>query len=373
MAHYVPNRPFLRDGDTRLRRNDKVDVDTHETRMTMKIFHVTVPTMTPSRRAAAFVLPAFVFVFSGTATTAHAAERYPTRPIRAIVPFAPGGATDIMARTISAKLTERLGQQVVVDNRAGGGGNIAAAMTARAAPDGYTIFFGTISTLATNVSTFRKLPYDPLKDFAPVTTTAISPMFLVTQAAVPAASYNELIALAKAKPGQLNYASSGTGGASHLMMELYLSLTGLKVTHVPYKGAGPALTDLLAGQVQMSLQQPPGAIPYLGTGKLRAHAVTSKRRIATAAEVPTMAEVGLPQFDVASWQGLVVPAGTPRNIVQTLQSEVKGILATREVQQRLLAEGSEPGGITPEAFAEHIRREIARWAAVVKIAGYTPE
>ena len=198
-------------------------------------------------------------------------------------------------------------------------------------------------------------------------------MFLVTQAAVPAASYNELIALAKAKPGQLNYASSGTGGASHLMMELYLSLTGLKVTHVPYKGAGPALTDLLAGQVQMSLQQPPGAIPYLGTGKLRAHAVTSKRRIATAAEVPTMAEVGLPQFDVASWQGLVVPAGTPRNIVQTLQSEVKGILATREVQQRLLAEGSEPGGITPEAFAEHIRREIARWAAVVKIAGYTPE
>ena len=321
-----------------------------------------------------FLCCALIGLMADSATSeAAVVERYPLRPIRAIVPFAPGGATDIMARTISAKLSERLGQQVVVDNRAGGGGNIAAAMTARAAPDGYTIFFGTISTLATNVSTFRKLPYDPLKDFAPVTTTAISPMFLVTQAAVPAASYGELMALARAKPGQLNYASSGTGGASHLMMELFLSQTGLKVTHVPYKGAGPALTDLIAGQVQMSLQQPPGAIPYLSTGKLRAHAVTSRRRVATASEVPTMTEVGLPQFDVTSWQGLVVPMGTPQVIVRALQSEIKSILKTRELQARLIAEGSEPGGITPEAFAEHIRREIARWAEVVRVAGYTPE
>ena len=302
-----------------------------------------------------------------------AAERYPSRAIRAIVPFAPGGATDIMARTISAKLSERLGQQVVVDNRAGGGGNIAATMAARSAPDGHTLFFGTISTLATNVSTFRKLAYDPLKDFAPVTLTAISPMFLVTPASVPAASYDELIALTRAKPGQLNYASSGTGGASHLMMELFLSQTGLKVIHIPYKGAAPALTDLLAGQVQMSLQQPPGAIPYLGSGKLRAHAVTSKRRIATARDVPTMTEVGLPQFDVTSWQGLVVPAGTSRGIVRTLHAEIKSILGTRELQERLLAEGSEPGGVSPEAFAEHIRREITRWAEVVRISGYTPE
>ncbi len=313
------------------------------------------------------------FLTAGMTATSVANERFPSRPIRAIVPFAPGGATDIMARTISAKLSERLGQQVVVDNRGGGGGNVAATMAARSAPDGHTIFFGTISTLATNVSTFRKLPYDPLKDFAPVTMTAISPMFLVTQAAVPATSYGELIALAKARPGQLNYASSGTGGASHLMMELFLSQTGLKVTHVPYKGAGPALTDLIAGQVQMSLQQPPGAIPYLGTGKLRAHAVTSKRRIATAGAVPTMTEVGLPQFDVTSWQGLVVPAGTPRAIVRALHAEIKNILGTRELQERLLAEGSEPGGVAPEAFAEHIRREITRWAEVVKIAGYTPE
>lgn len=313
------------------------------------------------------------FLAGGMAPVATAAESYPSRPIRAIVPFAPGGATDLMARTISAKLSERLGQQVVVDNRGGGGGNIAAVMAARAAPDGHTIFYGTISVLATNVSTFRKLPYDPLKDFVPVTTTAISPMFLVTQGAVPATSYSELIALAKAKPGGLNYASSGTGGASHLMMELFLSLTGLKVTHVPYKGAGPALTDLLAGQVQMSLQQPPGAIPYLASGRLRAHAVSSKRRIATASEVPTMAEVGLPQFDVASWQGLVLPAAAPQSIVRKLYGEVKDILGTREVQSRLLAEGSEPGGITPDAFSDHIRREIARWAQVVKIAGYTPE
>jgi tripartite-type tricarboxylate transporter receptor subunit TctC len=307
------------------------------------------------------------------ASSAGAAERYPTHPVRAIVPFAPGGATDIMARAISAKLSERLGQQVVVDNRAGAGGNIAATIAARSAPDGHTLFFGTISTLATNVSTFRKLPYDPLRDFSPVTTTAVSPMFLVTHPSVPASSFSELVALAKAKPGQLNYASSGTGGASHLMMELFLSQTGLKATHIPYKGAGPALVDLIAGQVQFSLQQPPSAIPYLGTGKLRAHAVTSKKRIAAAGEVPTTAEVGLPQFDVTSWQGLVVAKGTPATIVKRLHSEVRNALASKELQERLVAEGSEPGGITPEAFAEHIRREIARWAEVVKIAGYTPE
>jgi tripartite-type tricarboxylate transporter receptor subunit TctC len=314
-----------------------------------------------------------IAVLAVSEVEAAVAERYPSHPIRAIVPFAPGGATDIMARAISAKLSERLGQQVVVDNRAGAGGNIAATIAARSAPDGHTLFFGTISTLATNVSTFRKLPYDPLKDFAPVTLTAISPMFLVTHPSVPATSYRELVALARSKPGQLNYASSGSGGASHLMMELFLSQTGLKAVHIPYKGAGPALTDLIAGQVQVSLQQPPGAIPYLGTGRLRAHAVTSKRRIATASEVPTTAEVGLPQFDVTSWQGLVVAKGTPASIVRTLHSEVRNALASRELQERLIAEGSEPGGITPEMFADHIRREIARWAEVVKISGYTPE
>jgi tripartite-type tricarboxylate transporter receptor subunit TctC len=303
----------------------------------------------------------------------NAAERYPSHPIRAIVPFAPGGATDIMARAISAKLSERLGQQVVVDNRAGGGGTIAAAIAARASADGHTLFFGTISTLATNVSTFRKLPYHPLRDFAPVTLTAVSPMFIVTHPSVPASSYGELVAFARAKPGQLNYASSGTGGAAHLMMELFLSQTGLKAVHIPYKGAGPALTDLIAGQVQLSLQQPATAIPHLATGKLRGHAVTSKRRIAAAGGVPTTAEVGLPQFDVTSWQGMVVPKGTPAAVVQTLHAEVKLALASRELQERLLAEGSEPGGVAPEVFAEHIRREIARWAQVVKISGYTPE
>jgi tripartite-type tricarboxylate transporter receptor subunit TctC len=304
---------------------------------------------------------------------AGAAERYPSHPIRAIVPFAPGGATDIMARAISAKLSERFGQQVVVDNRAGGGGTIAAGIAARSAPDGHTLFFGTISTLATNVSTFRKLPYDPLRDFAPVTLTAISPMFLVTHPSVPATSYGELVALMRAKPGQLNYASSGTGGAAHLMVELFLSQTGLKAVHVPYKGAAPALIDLIAGQVQVALQQPPSALPHLATGKLRAHAVTAKRRIAAASQVPTTAEVGLPQFDVTSWQGMVVPKGTPASIVRTLHSEIRNALASRELQERLIAEGSEPGGVTPEAFAEHIRREIARWAEVVKISGYTPE
>ena len=325
------------------------------------------------RNSVILIVALLVLYQAGTALAAERYPNYPLRPIRAIVPFAPGGATDLMARTISAKLSERLGQQVVVDNRGGGGGNIAAVMAARAAPDGYTIFFGTISVLATNVSTYRKLPYDPLKDFAPVTLTALSPMFLVTHPSVPASNYNELTALLRAKPGQLNYASSGSGGASHLMMELFLSQTGLKVVHIPYKGAGPSLTDLMAGQVQMALQQPPSAIPYLPTGKLRAYAVTSKRRIATANSVPTTAEVGLPQFDVSSWQGMVVPAGTPAAIVRTLHAEIKAILGTRELNERLLAEGSEPGGVTPEVFADHIRREITRWGEVVKASGYTPE
>jgi tripartite-type tricarboxylate transporter receptor subunit TctC len=278
-----------------------------------------------------------------------------------------------MARAISAKLSERLGQQVVVDNRGGGAGNIAATIAARSAPDGHTLFFGTISTLATNVSTFRNLPYDPLRDFAPVTLTATSPMFLVTHPSVQAASYGELVALMRARPGRLNYASSGTGGASHLMMELFLSQTGLKAVHIAYKGAGPALTELIAGQVQLSLQQPPSAIPQLATGKLRAYAVTSKRRVATASEVPTTAEVGLPQFDVVSWQGVVVPKATQPSIVRTLHSEISAALASRDLQDRLIAEGSEPGGVTPEVFGEYIRREIARWAQVVKVSGYTPE
>ena len=321
----------------------------------------------------AIACAAIAVVSGGGTAAADAAERYPSHPIRAIVPFAPGGATDIMARAISAKLTERLGQPVVVDNRGGGGGTIAAVIAARSAPDGHTLFFGTISTLATNVSTIRKLPYDPLRDFAPVTLTAISPMFIVTHHSVPAASYGELVKLMRAKPGLLNYASSGTGGAAHLMMELFLSQTGLKAAHIPYKGAGPALTDLIAGQVQVSLQQPPSAIPHLATGKLRAHAVTAKRRIATAGEVPTTAEVGLPQFDVTSWQGMVVPKGTPAAVVRRLHEEIRNALSSRELQERLIAEGSEPGGVAPEAFAEHIRREIARWAEVVRVSGYTPE
>ena len=306
-------------------------------------------------------------------TCAHAADVYPSKPVRLILPFGAGASTDIIGRIFAQRMSEAWGQTIVVDNRPGAAGILGTELAARAAPDGYTIFFGTISVLATNVSTYRKLPYDPLKDFAPVTLTALSPMFLVTHPSVPASNYNELTALLRAKPGQLNYASSGSGGASHLMMELFLSQTGLKVVHIPYKGAGPSLTDLMAGQVQMALQQPPSAIPYLPTGKLRAYAVTSKRRIAAANSVPTTAEVGLPQFDVSSWQGMVVPAGTPAAIVRTLHAEIKAILGTRELNERLLAEGSEPGGVTPEVFADHIRREITRWGEVVKASGYTPE
>ena len=305
------------------------------------------------------------------AANAATSQAYPDRPLRFIVPFVPGGATDIMARTIAAKVNEAWRQPVVVDNRAGGGGTIAAVMAAKAPADGYTWFFGTISTLATNVAAYRKLPYDPLRDYDPVTVTAITPFFIVVHPSVQATTLAELIALAKARPGKINYGSSGIGGGAHLTVEYFKMTAGIDLFHVPYKGAGQITTDLIGGQIQLAFSQPPSAVPHVRAGKLRALATTAHKRVAALPEVPVMAEAGMPGFDANSWQGIVLPRGTPRGLTEKVLAEVRRILASAEMRERLAVEGSEPGGMAPAEFRRHIEREIAKWTKVAQATGIT--
>ena len=305
------------------------------------------------------------------ASAATAVQTYPDRPLRFIVPFVPGGATDIMARTIAHKVNESWRQPVVVDNRAGGGGIIAAVMAAKAPPDGYTWFIGTISTLATNVAAYRKLPYDPLRDYDPVTITAITPFFIVVHPSVPATTLAELIAAAKARPGKINYGSSGVGGGAHLTVEYFKLTAGIDLFHVPYKGAGQITTDLIGGQIQLAFSQPPSAVPHVRAGKLRALATTALKRVAALPEVPVMAEAGLSGFEANSWQGIVLPRGTPSALTDKILAEVRRILATAEMRERLAVEGSEPGGMAPDQFRRHIEREIVKWRKVVQATGIT--
>ncbi len=305
--------------------------------------------------------------FLAPLSVAHA-QPYPSKPIRAIVGFAPGGATDILARQIGQKLSESFGQQVIVDNRAGGGGIIAAVMAKESPPDGYTIFFGTISTLAANVATNPKLPYDPLRDYAPITLTASNPYFLVVHPSLPAKSTAEFIALAKARPGQLNFASSGTGGGAHLAIEYFRSLARIDMVHVPYKGAAPSMTELIAGQVQMTLAQPAVSLAPAKAGRLRILGVSSVKRLASWPDAPPIADA-VPGYESASWQGVVLPARTPRPVVERLHGEIVKALRSKEIESRLLAEGSEIGGMAPEEFGRYIKSEIVKWSKVVKDAG----
>lgn len=304
---------------------------------------------------------------------AFAADTYPSRPIRAIVGFVPGGATDIMARQLGHKLSESLGQQVIVDNRPGGSGIIAATLARGAPADGYTLFFGTISTLATNVATIRKLPYDPLKDYAPITLTASAPYFLVVHPSVPAASLKEFIALVRARPGQLNFASSGTGGGNHLAIEMFRAMAGLDMVHIPYKGSAQATAEVLAGQVQMAFLQPAVMLPQAKAGKLKVLAVTGRKRLASWPDAPPIAEAGVPGYEASSWQGVVVPAKTPKPVVARLHREIVKALHSPEVENRIKAEGSEIGGITPEEFGRYIAGEIAKWKKVVADARISVE
>jgi tripartite-type tricarboxylate transporter receptor subunit TctC len=281
--------------------------------------------------------------------------------------------TDIVARALSQKLYERLGQQVVVDNRAGGSGTIAAVITAKAPPDGYTLLMSSVSTMASNVSMVAKLPYDPLRDFAPVTLVLATPYMATVQAGLPVNNLREFVALAKAKPGQFNFGSSGTGGGAHLAIELFKSMAHIELTHIPYKGASLALTDLIGGQIQLTFSQPPLVLPHIKSGKVKGLAITSGRRLAVLPEYPTVAESGLAGYEATSWQGVVTPAGTPRAIVMKLNSEITRALQLPEIGARLAAEGSEPGATTPDEFAAYIRREIVKWAKVVKESGAKTE
>lgn len=300
------------------------------------------------------------------------AQEYPSRPIRAIVGFLPGGGTDLLARDIGHKLSAAFGQQVIVDNRAGGGGVIAAVLAKDSPPDGHTIFFGTISTLAVNVATKAKLPYDPVRDYAPVTTISFTPYLLVVNPAVPAKSTREFIGLAKATPGKINYGTTGIGGGAHLALELFRTMAGIDMVHIPYKGGAQLVGEIFAGHIQMAYSVPAIAIPHINSGKLRVLAVSSAKRLAVLTDVPPIAEA-VPGYEATSWQGVVVPARTPRAIVDRLHTEIVKALHSQELGGRLKAEGAEIGGGPPEAFGKLIRTEIEKYVNLVKQAGIRVE
>jgi tripartite-type tricarboxylate transporter receptor subunit TctC len=294
---------------------------------------------------------------------------YPSRPIRLIVPFPPGGSTDILARALSDKLSQGLGQPVVIDNRPGAAGSIGAEAAARAAPDGHTLMMGHLGTLAVNPAIYKNLPYDPVKSFAPVSLMAIVPSVLVVNPSLPVTSAAELIAYARAHPGKLAYGSAGNGSTSHLTTEYFKLVTGTDILHVPYKGVGPMLTDLVSGQLSMGLNGAPSVMQHVNAGRLRALAVTSLKRLEALPQVPTLDEAGVRGFDASGWYGLVVPAGTPQAIVARLNAEVGRAMQTAELRARLDSEGALAAPGTPEEFAALIRAEIARWDTVLKRAG----
>ena len=301
------------------------------------------------------------------------AAGYPDRPVRLIVPSPPGGGTDTSTRIIAPKLGEILGQQIVIDNRGGASGNIGAEAAARAAPDGYTLL-AAIASLTSNPFVMKKVSYDLERDFAPISLTVTVPNVLVSHPALPVKNIKELIAFAKARPGQLQFASAGLGSAPHLMMELFLNLSGLKMIHVPYKGAGPALVDLVAGHVPLFAGNILNTLPHVRSGRVRAYGVTSARRSSAAPDIPTIAEGGLPGYEAVQWFGLLAPAGTPREIVARLHAAVVRALQDPAIRQRFVNDGADPmPSGSPEEFREFMRAEARKWSRVVKDAGIRPE
>ena len=298
----------------------------------------------------------------------HAQGNFPSKPIRFIVPFAPGGGTDITARLIGQKLSENLGIAFVVDNRGGGNGAVGMEAAAKAAPDGYTLVMIT-SSQAINMSAYAKVSYDLLRDYVPVTRAASQPYSLVVHPAVPAKTVKELIALAVAKPGTLNYAVSGEGSLSHLAGAMFANIAGISLTNVPYKGGAPALNDTIGGHVQMYFSTLLQATPHIKSGKLRALAVTTAARNASYPDLPTMIEAGVPGYEVAQWFGILAPAKTPQPIVRKLNAELVRVLNQPEVKGRLAADGGDVVGDTPEQFGQFLRADVARWSKVVKLIG----
>ncbi len=298
---------------------------------------------------------------------------YPDRPIRMIVPSTPGGGTDLAARMVMPKLSEFLGQQIVIDNRGGASGNIGAELGARAAPDGYTLT-AAVASLTSNASLMKKVPFDIERDFAPIAMTVIVPNLLVSNPSLPAANVKELIAHIKSRPGQMQFASAGVGSMPHLMMEFFVSSAGLKMTHVPYKGAGPALVDIIAGHVPLMAANILSSLPHVRAGKLRAYGVTSAKRSPGAPEIPTIAEAGLPGYDAVTWFGVLAPTGTPRAIVTLLHTNVVRAVNDAGVRKRFVDDGADPSpSASPEAFAVLIRGEVRKWAKVIRDAGIQPE
>jgi len=296
------------------------------------------------------------------------AQEYPTKPIRLIAPFAPGGPTDLFARLMGAKLGERLGQPVLVENRPGAGGSVGAEAAAKSAPDGYTLVLVS-SSFAVNATLYPKLPYDALRDFAPITLLASAPFLVVAHNSVPASSVRELIALAKANPGKLNYGSGGSGSGPHIVAELFKSEAGVDIVHVPYKGTGPLTAALVAGDVQLAFGNIFALVPQVKSGRLKALAVTGAQRSSALPEVPTVAESGLPGFEAAGVHGLLAPAGTPRRIIDRLNAECVAILRSPEVRAQLASDGAEPVAGTPEQYAAQISAEVRKWGKLIRERG----
>lgn len=304
--------------------------------------------------------------------TSAAAQQYPNRPMRLLVPTTPGGSVDTLARTIGPKLTERWGQQVVVDNRPGAGGTIAGDLAAKAAPDGYLLMLGTIASLCTNVSLMKRMPYDPLRDFVPVTLVATQNLMLLVHPSVPVKTVKELVRFAKSQPGKLSFASAGNGTGSHLSGELFKQIAGVDMLHIPYKGVAPAMVDVISGQVAINFPSILSAMPHVRSGRTRALAVTGAKRTRAAPDLPTMQEAGMKNYESMTWYGIVAPAGTPQDIVAKLSTEVAAILKHPETFERLSKEGADPVGSTPQEFSRFMQSEIEKWRRVIRAAGIQP-
>jgi len=301
------------------------------------------------------------------------AQVYPAKPLKLILPFPAGGPTDIVARLIGQRLTESFGQQVVIDNRPGGGGLIGGHLAAKSPPDGYTIYLGGITTLVLSTYVHKNMPYDPQRDFLPVTQATMQPLLLMAHPTLPVKSLKEFLALARARPGEINYATSGPGGSGHLAGELLRSMTKINIVHVPYRGAPPAINDLIAGQVQSMFGSPLAVVPHIRNGKINVLAVTGQKRSLAVPNVPTFAESGLPGYDASTWNGIMVPTGTPRAIIDRLYAEIAKILRALNTIERLAYDGSVAVGSTPEEFAAYIKAEHVKWAKVVREANIRVE
>ncbi|MBI3935447.1 MAG: tripartite tricarboxylate transporter substrate binding protein [Betaproteobacteria bacterium] len=320
---------------------------------------------------ALILLPVLSLGLCAAPGVAQERQAYPSRPVRFIIPFPPSGGTDIVGRMIAQKFAEQLGQPFVIDNRPGAAGTLGASIAAKAAADGYTMVMVTAS-FSISASFYRNLPYDPVKDFDAVGLVASQPAVLVTHPSVPASSVKELIALARANPGKLNYASGGAGGINHLAAEMLKSMTGIRIVHIPYKGLGPALTALLAGEVQLMIATLGSSLPHIRSGKLRALALAGAKRSSSAPDLATLAESGVAGYEVDNWYGVLVPRGTPRGIIGVLNKRIVAIVGSEDVRERFAALGFETAASTPVRFADYLKSEIAKWARAMKDAGVTP-